>query len=108
MCSPLALDAARSELHPLSPSPYGDTLGGWFAWHLTETQPRFRQFDPGELAADCNEWLAARAAEDLLERAHLRAGRRRRAGARLVGADPGRPGSLAGSRPTFRPCTAWS
>ena len=70
--SPLALDAARSELQPLSPSPYGDTLGGWFAWHLAETLPRFRQFDPGELAADCNEWLAARAAEDLLDKADLR------------------------------------
>ena len=70
--SPLALDAARSELHPLSPSPYGDTLGGWFAWHLAETRPRFREFDPGELAADCNEWLAARAAEDLLDKADLR------------------------------------
>ena len=72
--SPLALDAARSELQPLSPSPYGDTLGGWFAWHLAETRPRFRQFDPGELAADCNEWLAARAAEDLLDKADLRGG----------------------------------
>ena len=30
------------------------------------------QFDPGELAADCNEWFAARAAEDLLDKAHLR------------------------------------
>ncbi len=70
--SPLALDAVRSELRPLSPSPYGDTLGGWFAWHLAETLPRFRQFDPGELAADCNEWLAARAAEDLLDKADLR------------------------------------
>ena len=71
-CSPLALDAAPSELHPLSPSPYGDTVGGWFAWHLAETRPDFRQFDPGEFAADCNEWLAARAAEDLLDKAHLR------------------------------------
>ena len=70
--SPLALDSARSELQPLSPSPYGDTLGGWFAWHLAETRPRFREFDPGELAADCNEWLAARAAEDLLDKADLR------------------------------------
>ena len=70
--SPLALDAARSELRPLSPSPYGDTLGGWFAWHLAEMLPRFRQFDPAELAADCNEWLAARAAEDLLDKADLR------------------------------------
>ena len=72
VCSPLALDAARSELRPLPPSPYGDTVGGWFAWHLAETRPRFREFDPGELAADCNEWLAARAAEDLLDKAHLR------------------------------------
>ena len=71
-CSPLALDAAPSELRPLPPSPYGDTVGGWFAWHLAETRPDFRQFDPGELAADCNEWLAARAAEDLLDKAHLR------------------------------------
>ena len=70
--SPLGLDAARSELTPLSPSPYGDTLGGWFAWHLAETRPSFRQFDPGGLAADCNEWLAARAAEDLLDKADLR------------------------------------
>ena len=70
--SPLALDGVRSELRPLSPSPYGDTVGGWFAWHLAETQPRFREFDPAELAADCNEWLAARAAEDLLDMAHLR------------------------------------
>ena len=72
LCSPLALDAVRSELQPLPPSPYGDTLGGWFAWHLAETQPRFREFDPAELAADCNEWLAARAAEDLLDKADLR------------------------------------
>ena len=72
LCSPLALDAVRSELRPLPPSPYGDTLGGWFAWHLAETQPRFREFDPAELAADCNEWLAARAAEDLLDKADLR------------------------------------
>ncbi len=72
MGSPLVLDSARSELRPLSPSPYGDTLGGWFAWHLAETRPRFRQFDPAELAADCNEWLAARAAEDLLDKADLR------------------------------------
>ncbi len=71
-CSPLALDVGGSELRPLSPSPYGDTVGGWFAWHLAETRPRFRQFDPAELAADCNEWLAARAAEDLLDKAHLR------------------------------------
>ena len=71
-CSPLALDAAPSELRPLPPSPYGDTVGGWFAWHLAETRPDFRQFEPGELAADCNEWLAARAAEDLLDKAHLR------------------------------------
>lgn len=70
--SPLAFDAVRSDLTPLSPSPYGDTLGGWFAWHLAETLPRFRQFDPAELAADCNEWLAARAAEDLLDKAGLR------------------------------------
>ena len=72
VCSPLALDAACSELRPLPPSPYGDTVGGWFAWHLAETRPRFREFDPAELAADCNEWLAARAAEDLLDKAHLR------------------------------------
>ena len=72
LCSPLALDAVRSELRPLPPSPYGDTLGGWFAWHLAETQPRFREFDAAELAADCNEWLAARAAEDLLDKADLR------------------------------------
>ena len=71
-CSPLALDAAPVELRPLPPSPYGDTVGGWFAWHLAETRSDFRQFDPGELAADCNEWLAARAAEDLLDKAHLR------------------------------------
>ena len=70
--SPVALDAARSELRPLPPSPYGDTLGGWFAWHLAETRPRFREYDPAELAADCNEWLAARAAEDLLDKAELR------------------------------------
>ena len=72
LCSPLALNAVRSELRPLPPSPYGDTLGGWFAWHLAETQPRFREFDPAEFAADCNEWLAARAAEDLLDKADLR------------------------------------
>ena len=72
VCSPLALDVGRSELRPLSPSPYGDTVGGWFAWHLAETRPRFREFDPAELAADCNEWLAARAAEDLLDKAHSR------------------------------------
>ena len=72
LCSPLALDAVRSELRPLPPSPYGDTLGGWFAWHLAETRPRFREFAPAELAADCNEWLAARAAEDLLDKADLR------------------------------------
>ncbi len=71
-CSPLALDAAPSELRPWSPSQYGDTVGGWFAWHLAETRPRFREFDPAEFAADCNEWLAARAAEDLLDKAHLR------------------------------------
>ena len=71
-CSPLALDTAPSEFRPLPPSPYGDTVGGWFAWHLAETRPDFRQFDPGELAADCSEWLAARAAEDLLDKAHLR------------------------------------
>ena len=71
-CSPLALDAAPSELRPLSPSQYGDTVGGWFAWHLAETRPRFREFDSAEFAADCNEWLAARAAEDLLDKAHLR------------------------------------
>ena len=70
--SPVAFDDVRSELQPLSPVPYGDTLGGWFAWHLAETQPGFRQFDPAELAADCNEWLAARAAEDLLDKANLR------------------------------------
>ena len=69
--SPLALDAARPELRPLPPSPYGETLGGWFAWHLAETRPRFREFDPTELAADCDEWLAARAAEDLLDKADL-------------------------------------
>ncbi len=72
MGSPLVLDALRSELRPLPPSPYGDTLGGWFAWHLAETRPDFRQFDPAELAADCSEWLAARAAEDLLGKADLR------------------------------------
>ena len=72
LCSPLALDAVRSALQPLPPSPYGDTLGGWFAWHLAETQPRFREFNAAELAADCNEWLAARAAEDLLDKADLR------------------------------------
>ena len=72
LCSPLALDAVRSELRPVSPLPYGDTVGGWFAWHLAETRPRFREFDPGELAADCNEWLSARAAEDLLDKADLR------------------------------------
>ena len=72
LCSPLAPDAARSELRPLPPAPYGDTVGGWFAWHLAETRPRFREFDPAALAADCNEWLAARAAEDLLDRADLR------------------------------------
>ncbi len=88
-CSPLALDVGRSELRPLSPSPYGDTVGGWFAWHLAETRPRFREFDPAELAADCNEWLPRRggggpprdggtwrrgvgAAEDLLDKAHSR------------------------------------
>ncbi len=70
--SPVAFDDARSELQPLSPAPYGDTLGGWFAWHLAETRPSFRKFDPAELAADCNEWLAARAAEDLLDKANLR------------------------------------
>ena len=70
--SALTLDGARSQLRPLPPSPYGDTLGGWFAWHLAETRSQFRQFEPAEFAADCNEWLAARAAEDLLDKADLR------------------------------------
>ena len=57
---------------PAPPERYGDTVGGWFAWHLAETQPRFREFDPAQLAADCDEWLSARAAEDLLQEAGLR------------------------------------
>ena len=45
--SPLALDAARSELQPLSPSPYGDTLGGWFAWHSGRDAAAFPAVRPG-------------------------------------------------------------
>ena len=84
MGSPLAIDSARRELCPLPPEPYGETLGGWFAWHLAETQPRFREFDSGALAADCNEWLAARAAEDLLDKAELRDGAAARVSSRLI------------------------
>ena len=68
--SPLLENTRRSE--PAPPDRYGDTVGGWFAWHLAETQPRFREFDPAQLAADCDEWLSARAAEDLLQEAGLR------------------------------------
>ena len=59
-------------LEPAPPDRYGDTVGGWFAWQLAEPQPRFREFDPARLAADCDEWLSARAAEDLLQEAGLR------------------------------------
>ncbi|MCY4602066.1 MAG: hypothetical protein OXF27_19355 [Acidobacteria bacterium] len=68
--SPLLEHTRR--LEPAPPDRYGDTVGGWFAWHLAETQPRFREFDPARLAADCDEWLCARAAEDLLQEAGLR------------------------------------
>ncbi len=68
--SPLLENTRR--LEPAPPDRYGDTVGGWFAWHLAETQPRFREFDPARLAADCDEWLGARAAEDLLQEAGLR------------------------------------
>ena len=68
--SPLLENTRR--LDPAPPDRYGDTVGGWFAWHLAETQPRFREFDPAQLAADCDEWLSARAAEDLLQEAGLR------------------------------------
>ncbi len=68
--SPLLENTRR--LEPAPPDRYGDTVGGWFAWHLAETQPRFREFDSGRLAADCDEWLSARAAEDLLQEAGLR------------------------------------
>lgn len=68
--SPLLENTRR--LEPTLPDRYGDTVGGWVAWHLAETQPRFREFDPVQLAADCDEWLSARAAEDLLQEAGLR------------------------------------
>ena len=68
--SPLLENTRR--LEPAPPDGYGDTVGGWFAWHLAETQPRFREFDPARLAADCDGWLSARAAEDLLQEAGLR------------------------------------
>ena len=68
--SPL-LEGAR-QLEPAPPDRYGDTVGGWVAWHLAETEPRFREFDPAGLAADCDEWLSARAAEDLLQEAGIR------------------------------------
>ncbi len=68
--SPLLENTRR--LEPAPPDRYGDTVGGWFAWHLAETQRRFREFDPARLAADCDEWLSARAAEDLLQEAGLR------------------------------------
>ena len=68
--SPLLENTWR--LEPTPPDRYGDTVGGWFAWHLAETRPRFREFDPAQLAADCDEWLSARAAEDLLQEAGLR------------------------------------
>ena len=68
--SPLLENTRR--LEPAPPDRYGDTVGGWFAWHLAETQLRFREFDPAQFAADCDEWLSARAAEDLLQEAGLR------------------------------------
>ena len=68
--SPLIDDVRRLEMTP--PDRYGDTVGGWFAWHLAETRPWFRDFDPRRLAADCDEWLSARAAEDLLREAASR------------------------------------
>ena len=92
--SPLLENTWR--LEPAPPDRYGDTVGGWFAWHLAETQPRFREFDPAQLAADCDEWLSARAAEDLLQEAGLRGAVD---GVRVTlssGGDPWRSRGLAG------------
>ena len=94
--SPLALDAARSELQPLSPSPYGDTLGGWFAWHLAETRPRFREFDPARARGGLQRVARRPGGRGPPGQGGPSRRRRRRAGARLVGAGPGRAGSPAG------------
>ncbi len=68
--SPVILDPA-ARLQPVNPEPYGDTAGGWFAWHLAETSDRFRGFEPAQFAAHCDEWLAAHTATDLLRDAGL-------------------------------------
>ncbi len=96
LCSPLALDAVRSELRPVPPSPYGDTLGGWFAWHLAETQPRFRGVRPGRARGGLQRVARRPGGRGPSGQGGPARSRRRRAGARLVGADPGRAGSLAG------------
>ena len=107
-CSPLALDVGASELRPLSPSPYGDTVGGWFAWHLAETRPRFRQFDPARARGGLQR-VARRpggrgpprqgAPSRRSSTACRRASRRRLSGTRWKPCQ---------SLPTCRPRTAWS
>ena len=55
----------------LDPGPYGESLGGCVAWHLSETTSRFRRFDPGELTRTCEEIVVAQGANELLGHAGL-------------------------------------
>ena len=68
--SPLLENTWR--LEPAPPDRYGDTVGGWFAWHLAETQPRFREFDPAQAGRGLRRVVECARAEDLLQEAGLR------------------------------------